>query len=148
MRFNRFLGNILAKALEKEAGGDKDDILLNEIFKAERLGKRDRIWVSDRFFFYLRHKLFFDEVSESVEELAKNIAMVFEEEPDENLTGKIEILKKKGTFSRLFNESFPDFLVNEINALYGKEAFEWFNSKAMTVLRTNLAKISRGELSE
>jgi len=148
MRFNRFLGNILATALEREAGGDKDDILLNEIFKAERLGKRDRIWVSDRFFFYLRHKLFFDEVSESVEELAKNIAMVFEEEPDENLTGKIEILKKKGTFSRLFNESFPDFLVNEINALYGKEAFEWFNSKAMTVLRTNLAKISRGELSE
>ena len=53
MRYNRFLGNILASALEKEAESDKYDILLNNIFKAERLGKRDRIWVSDRFFFYL-----------------------------------------------------------------------------------------------
>lgn len=148
MRFNRFLGNILAKALEKEAGGDKDDVLLNEIFKAERLGKRDRIWVSDRFFFYLRHKLFFDEVSENAEALVKNIAMVFEDEPDDNLSGKIEILKKNGTFGRLFNESFPDVLADGINAAYGQEAFEWFNSKAKTVLRTNLAKISRGELSE
>lgn len=148
MRFNRFLGNILATALEREAGGDKCDILLNEIFKAERLGKRDRIWVSDRFFFYLRHKLFFDEISENLEELAGNIAMVFEDEPDENLTKKIEALKKNGTSSRLFNESFPDFLINEINELYGPEAFEWFNSKAKTVLRTNSAKISRGELSE
>ena len=52
MRFNQFLGNILAAALERECSGDKYDILLNDIFKAKRLGKRDRILVSDRFFFY------------------------------------------------------------------------------------------------
>lgn len=148
MRFNQFLGNILAAALEKESCGDKYDILLNEIFKAKRLGKRDRIWVADRFFFYLRHKLFFDEVSENTESLAKNIAMVFENEPDEILAQKIENLKKRGVFEKLFNESFPEFLSNKIRSLYGSDAFLWFNSKAKTVLRTNLRKISREELSE
>lgn len=148
MRFNQFLGNILAAALEKESCGDKYDILLNEIFKAKRLGKRDRIWVADRFFFYLRHKLFFDEVSENTESLAKNIAMVFENEPDEILAQKIENLKKRGVFEKLFNESFPEFLSNKIRGLYGSDAFLWFNSKAKTVLRTNLRKISREELSE
>lgn len=148
MRFNQFLGNILAAALEKESCGDKYDILLNEIFKAKRLGKRDRIWVADRFFFYLRHKLFFDEVSENTESLAKNIAMVFENEPDEILAQKIENLKKRGVFEKLFNESFPEFLSNKIRSLYGSDAFSWFNSKAKTVLRTNLRKISREELSE
>ena len=148
MRFNQFLGNILAAALEKESCGDKYDILLNDIFKAKRLGKRDRIWVSDRFFFYLRHKLFFDEISENAESCAKNIAMVFEEEPDEILVQKIEVLKKNGTYDKLFNESFPEFLSNKIRSLYGCDAFSWFNSKAKTVLRTNLGKISRDELSE
>lgn len=148
MRFNQFLGNILAAALEKESCGDKYDILLNEIFKAKRLGKRDRIWVADRFFFYLRHKLFFDEVSENTESLAKNIAMVFENEPDEILAQKIENLKKRGVFEKLFNESFPEFLSDKIRSLYGSDAFSWFNSKAKTVLRTNLRKISREELSE
>ena len=148
MRFNQFLGNILASALERECSGDKYDILLNDIFKAKRLGKRDRIWVSDRFFFYLRHKLFFDEVSENTESLARNIAMIFENEPDEILSKKIEILQKNGTYDRLFNESFPDFLSNKIRSLYGSDAFFWFNSKARTVLRTNLWKISRDELSE
>ena len=148
MRFNQFLGNILATALERESCGDKYDILLNDIFKAKRLGKRDRIWVSDRFFFYLRHKLFFDKVSENTESLAKNIAMVFEEEPDENLSKKIEILQKNGTYDQLFNESFQEFLSNKIRTLYGSNAFSWFNSKARTVLRTNLRKISRNELSE
>ena len=148
MRFNQFLGNILAAALEKESCGDKYDILLNDIFKAKRLGKRDRIWVSDRFFFYLRHKLFFDEVSENAEICAKNIAMFFEDEPDEILAQKIEILRKNGTFGKLFNESFPEFLSNKIRSLYGKDAFSWFNSKAKTTLRTNLKKISRDVLSE
>ncbi len=148
MRYNQFLGNILAAALEKESCGDKYDIMLNEIFKAKRLGKRDRIWVSDRFFFYLRHKLFFDEVSENSEICAKNIAMIFEDEPDEILTEKIENLHKNGTYNRLFNESFPEFLSNKIRSLYGSDTFSWFNSKAKTVLRTNLRKISRDELSE
>ncbi|MBR6421580.1 RsmB/NOP family class I SAM-dependent RNA methyltransferase [bacterium] len=147
MRFNQFLGNILAAALERECSGDKYDILLNDIFKAKRLGKRDRIWVSDRFFFYLRHKLFFDEISENAEICAKNIAMVFENEPDENLSGKIEILQKNGTYDQLFNESFPEFLSNKIRSLYDSDAFGWFNSKARTVLRTNLRKISREDLS-
>ena len=148
MRFNQFLGNILAAALERQESADKYDILLNNIFKEKRLGKRDRIWVSDRFFFYLRHKLFFDEVSENTESLAGNIAMVFEDEPDENLSKKIEILQKNGTYDRLFNESFPEFLSNKIRRLYSSDAFSWFNSKARTVLRTNLRKISREELSE
>lgn len=148
MRFNQFLGNILSTALERQSEGNKYDILLNDIFKEKRLGKRDRIWVSDRFFFYLRHKLFFDEVSENPEICAKNIAMVFEDEPDEILSRKIEILRENGTYYKLFNESFPEFLANEIRSLYSKYAFEWFNSKAKTHLRTNLAKISRVELSE
>ena len=148
MRFNQFLGNILAAALERQNSGDKYDILLNGIFKMKRLGKRDRIWVSDRFFFYLRHKLFFDEISENVEVCAKNIAMIFEEEPDEILSKKIEILQKNGTYDKLFNESFPEFLSNKIRSLYDSDAFGWFNSKARTVLRTNLRKISRKELSE
>ncbi len=147
MRYNRFLGNILSSALERQSDGDKYDILLNTIFKAERLGKRDRIWVSDRFFFYLRHKLFFDEISENTEVLAKNIAMVFEDEPDEILAEKIKNLKKSGTYDQLFNESFPKILSNEIRTLYSGNAFEWFNSKAKTVLRTNLVRILRDELS-
>lgn len=147
MRFNQFLGNILSTALERQSDGDKYDILLNDIFKEKRLGKRDRIWVSDRFFFYLRHKLFFDGVSENSEICAKNIAMVFEDEPDETLSGKIENLKKSGTYGRLFDESFPEFLANEINKLNDTEVFSWFNSKAKTHLRTNLARISRVELS-
>lgn len=147
MRYNRFLGNILSSALERQSDGDKYDILLNNIFKEKRLGKRDRIWVSDRFFFYLRHKLFFDEVTKNSEICAKNIAMVFEDEPDEILAEKIKNLKKSGTYDQLFNESFPKILSNEIRTLYGENAFEWFNSKAKTVLRTNLVRILRDELS-
>ena len=148
MRFNQFLGNILASALEKQSSGDKYDVMLNSLLREKRLGKRDRIWVSDRFFFYLRHKLFFDEVSKNTGSLAKNIAMVFEDEPDVILAEKIETLQKNGTYDKLFNESFPDFLANKIRSLYGKETFPWFNSKAKTILRTNLAAISRDELSE
>ncbi len=74
--------------------------------------------------------------------------MVFENEPDEILAQKIENLKKRGVFEKLFNESFPEFLSNKIRSLYGSDAFLWFNSKAKTVLRTNLRKISREELSE
>ena len=147
MRYNCFLEEMLVKALSLVDSSDKCDILLNNLFKENKIGKRDRIWVRERFFFYLRHRLLFDEVSENVEELAKNTAMVFEDEPDEVLTSKIEFLRKNGRFDSLFNESFSDFLVNKINALYGKEAFFWFNSKAKTVLRTNLVKISRAELS-
>ena len=148
MRFNQFLGNILAGALERQNSADKYDILLNNIFKEKRLGKRDRIWVSDRFFFYLRHKLFFDKVSENSEICAKNIAMIFEDEPDEILVQKIKNLRENGTYNKLFNESSPQFLSNKIRTLYDNGAFSWFNSKARTVLRTNLRKISRNELSE
>ena len=148
MRFNRFLASLLQDVLSQADSLDKCDVLLNSICKANKVGKRDRIWLGDRFFFYLRHKFFFDEISENTEVLAKNIAMVFEDEADETLAEKIEILKEKGTYTKLFNESFPEILVNEIRSLYAENAFEWLNSKAKTHLRTNLARISRTELSE
>ncbi|MBP5405768.1 RsmB/NOP family class I SAM-dependent RNA methyltransferase [bacterium] len=147
MRYNRFLEEMLVKALLLVDSQDKCDILLNNLFKENKIGKRDRIWVRDRFFFYLRHRLLFDEVSESIGELAKNTAMFFEDEPDETLASKIEFLRKNGRFDSLFNESFSDFLISKISVLYGKNAFLWFNSKAKTVLRANLVKISRAELS-
>lgn len=149
MRYNRFLGTILSEALSASEGKDKSDILLNDIFKAKRVGKRDRIWVSDRFFYYLRHKYFFDEVSENYEDLAKNISMMFEDEADEELAVKIGRLKTEGMFDALFDESFPPILISNINKLFNNHGvFGWLNSKAHLTLRTNLRRISREELME
>jgi 16S rRNA (cytosine967-C5)-methyltransferase len=147
MRFNRFLEANLSDAVTGFSGSNlKADIFLNQFLKLRKIGKRDRLWVSDRFYYYLRRKLFFDEIS-SQSGLSKNIAMMFENEPDEDLLKKIEELKRTDSFEDLYNRSFSPFLRKRITECY-ENAFEWFNTKSKIAVRTNLQKIQRDKLLE
>ncbi len=147
MRFNRFLEANLLDAVTGFSGSNlKADIFLSQFLRSKKIGKRDRLWVSDRFYYYLRHKLFFDEIS-SLNTLPKNIAMMFENEPDEELLKRTEELKKTDAFEDLYNKSFSPFLKKRIDEYY-ENAFEWFNTKSKIAVRTNLRKIERDRLSE
>lgn len=147
MRINRFLEAELNEAIEGFfQKKDKADVFLNNRFKLKRLGKRDREWVRDRFYFYIRHKFLFEELKRIDGSKAKTVAMIFDNEPDDELSTQISALKNNGLYDRLFNQSFSEFLVEKIRDQFGESAFEWFNSKAETVIRTNLRKISRKDL--
>ncbi|HSW59723.1 MAG TPA: RsmB/NOP family class I SAM-dependent RNA methyltransferase [bacterium] len=143
MRFNRFLEAHLNDAIHGFSESNfKADIFLNQFLRSKKIGKRDRLWVSDRFYYYLRHKLFFDKIS-SDNTLSKNIAMMFENEPDDKLVEKITELKNINDFENLYNKSFSSFLQKRIGECYNENAFEWFNTKSKIVIRTNLHKIQR-----
>ncbi len=148
MRINLFLENELNGVIAGfSIKKDKADIFLSSRFKKNRLGKRDREWIRERFFFYIRHKLLFDKLDTNGVSTARTIAMIFDNEPDDELLIKISELKNNGLYDLLFNQSFSEFLVEKIFAQFGENAFGWFNSKAETVIRTNLLKISRKELA-
>ena len=141
MRFNRFLENSLKEALDNfDIENDKADIFLNRFLRNRRIGKRDREWIRERFFFYQRHKFLFDNLSGF--SLPHLIAMIYENELEPKLSEQLEKLKEKGTYQTLLDRSFPDFLRDRIE----DNMFKWLNSKAETVLRTNLLKISRENL--
>ena len=143
MRFNRFLEANLSEALTSFALSNlKADIFLGSFLRSKKIGKRDRLWVSDRFYFYLRHKFFFDEIS-TVTTIAKNIAMMFDNEPDEFLTEKTALLKSSDDFENLYNRSFSPFVKKRITEYYGDGSFNWFNTKSDITIRTNLKKIDR-----
>jgi len=143
MRFNRFLEANLNDAIHGFSESNfKADIFLNQFLRSKKIGKRDRMWVSDRFYYYLRRKLFFDKIS-SDNTLSKNIAMMFENEPDDKLAEKITELKNINDFENLYNKSFSFFLQKRIGECYSENAFEWFNTKSKIVIRTNLHKIQR-----
>lgn len=146
MRINQFLKNGLEGIIAGFSFKDRADIHLNAVFKKNRFGKRDRLWMRDRFYFYIRHKLLFDKLQKMGMPLAESIAMVFDNEPGIELSEILLKLKKSGEYDILFNRSFPAFLAERIVKMYGPEAFEWFNSKADTVIRTNFVKISREKL--
>jgi 16S rRNA (cytosine967-C5)-methyltransferase len=146
MRINQFLKNGLEGIIAGFSFKDRADLYLNAVFKKNRFGKRDRLWMRDRFYFYIRHKLLFDKLKELGRPLAESIAMMFDNEPDNELSEVLLKLKDSGEYEVIFNRSFPPFLADRIKELYGTEAFEWFNSKAETVIRTNFIKISREKL--
>lgn len=146
MRINQFLKNGLESIIAGFSFKDRADIYLNTYFKKSRLGKRDRLWMRDRFYFYVRHKLLFDELEKDGLSLTESIAMVFDNEPDAALSGVLNRLKSGDEYDFLFNRSFPAFLADRIMEMYGAEAFEWFNSQAGTGIRTNFIKISREKL--
>lgn len=146
MRINQFLKNGLDGIISGFSFKDRADLHLNTVFKKNRFGKRDRLWMRDRFYFYIRHKLLFDKLREMGMPLAESIAMMFDNEPGIELSEILLKLKKSGEYDILFNRSFTAFLAERIIKMYGPEAFEWFNSKADTVIRTNFAKISREKL--
>ena len=147
MRYNRFLESHLLNILNNfDAGKDKADIFLKKYFKGTNLGKRDRTWIRDRFFFYMRHRLLFDRIMEMRTDLCVVIAMLYENEPDEELNKLIDEIKKKGEFDILFDHSFPIFLKNKIKEMYGDKYYKWFNSQSEIVLRTNFRKIEKETL--
>lgn len=148
MRFNRFLeANLLDAVTGFSASNLKADLFLSQFLRSKKIGKRDRLWISDRFYYYLRHKLFFDKIS-SLNTLPKNIAMMFENEPDDELLKKREELKKTGDFEDLYNRSFSSFLKKRIAGYYKENVFEWLNTKSKIAARANLHKIQRDILLE
>ncbi|MGI6394969.1 MAG: RsmB/NOP family class I SAM-dependent RNA methyltransferase [bacterium] len=139
MRFNQFLETNLNGAIEEvKRAGLKADIFLNRFLKSKKIGKRDRAWLSDRFYFYFRHKLFFDELSSK--NPAKEVAMVFENELSLELKEKIERLKENNLFDELFYKSCTPFLRKKIEESYSADFFKWLNTKSKVVIRANLKK--------
>jgi len=148
MRYNLFLGNHLISAIKGFFNETlKADIYLKKYFRSTNLGKRDRTWVRERFFFYIRHRYYFDFISETRSDLSKVISMTYDNEPDPSLQITVDEIKTSGQYELLFDQSFPTFLVQKIRNLYGNKFFKWFNSQGETVLRTNSNKISRSELA-
>lgn len=142
MRFNRFLKDNLNDAVRLFDPSRKADLFLKSFCSERRIGKRDRVWLGDRFFFYQRHRLFFDRLAGGSDELAEIIAKFYENELDESLSARIEKLKGSGEFDALFNRSFPQFLAERIGSRFGESAFLWFNSKPAVHIRVNIAKTS------
>ena len=148
MRYNRFLENALGDALSSfEPGTDKADIFLNRFLKNRRIGKRDREWIRDRFFFYFRHKLIFEKLHGF--SLPHLIAMLYDNESEQELQIQLDNLKKTGKFNTFFYESFPEFLKRNIEESFNNtEIYKWLNTKAKTILRANLLKIDRARLKK
>jgi hypothetical protein len=114
MRFNRFLeANLLDAVTGFSASNLKADLFLSQFLRSKKIGKRDRLWISDRFYYYLRHKLFFDKIS-SLNTLPKNIAMMFENEPDDELLKKREELKEPLILKNFITEVFRLFSKKEL----------------------------------
>lgn len=146
MRFNRFLKDNLNDAVRLFDPLRRADLFLKSFCSERRIGKRDRAWLGDRFFFYHRHKLLFDRLADDPEELAEIVSEFYEDELDDGLKAKVAELKKSGGFDALFNRSFPEFLAARIESRFGGSAFSWFNSKPAVHLRVNTAKTSVGEV--
>lgn len=146
MRFNRFLKENLNDAVRLFDPSGRADLFLKSFCSERRIGKRDRIWLADRFFFYHRHKFLFDSLADDPEKLAEIVSEFYEDELDDGLKAKVGELEKSGGFDALFNRSFPQFLTGRIEARFGGGAFSWFNSKPAVHLRVNTAKYLVGEV--
>ena len=147
MRYNRFLENALNNALDDfRPDRDKADVFINRFLRNRRVGKRDREWIRDRFFYYFRHKLIFEKLFRF--SLPHLIAMLFDNEPEPKLKDQLDNLRNTGKFEDLFNKSFPEFLKENIAETFNDDVFRWLNSKAETTLRTNLLKTDRTTLKK
>jgi 16S rRNA C967 or C1407 C5-methylase (RsmB/RsmF family) len=148
MRFNRFLENHLTNIIARfGTENTKGDIFLNNYFKNTNLGKRDRNWLRERFFYYLRYKFFVEKISVRTGKIASVISMLHDDEPDEKLKEILNKPEDKGELEHLKNWSFNQFLYKNIKSYYGNDSHLWFNSKAETIIRANFKKIVRKELS-
>jgi len=148
MRYNRFLGTALDDAIaEFSKKNDKADMFLKQFLRYRKIGKRDREWVRDRFFFFLRHKLLFKNLEGF--NLSHMISMVYDDEPEEALKVQIDNLKDSGEYDKLFYFSFTKYLKAKIDETTEDiNVFKWLNVKPETTIRTNLQKTTRNDLKK
>lgn len=148
MRYNRFLGTALDDAIaEFSTRNDKADMFLKQFLRYRRIGKRDREWIRERFFFFLRHKLLFKNLEGF--NLSHMISMVYDDEPEEALKIQIDALKISGEFNNLYDRSFTKYLNEKIDELTDNaNVLKWLNFKPETTIRTNLQKTTRVDLKK
>jgi len=148
MRYNKFLEAALSDAIAEFATrNDKADMFLKQFLRYRRIGKRDREWIRERFFFFLRHKLLFQKLHGF--NLPHRISMVYDNEPEQGLQDQIDDLKDSGEYDELFNRSFTKYLNSKIDETSkDSNVFKWLNIKAETTIRANFLKISREDLKK
>lgn len=148
MRYNKFLEAALNDAISEFATrNDKADMFLKQFLRYRRIGKRDREWIRERFFFFLRHKLLFNKLHGF--NLPHRISMIYDNEPEQGLQDQIDDLKYSGEYDNLFNRSFTKYLNLKLDEVAkNPDIFKWLNNKAETTIRTNLLKISREDLKK
>ena len=148
MRYNRFLGTALDDAIaEFSTKNDKADMFLKQFLRYRRIGKRDREWIRERFFFFLRHKLLFMELHGF--SLSHLISMVYDDEPEEAVKIQIDALKNSGEFDNLYDRSFTKYLNEKIDeSTYNSNILKWLNAKSETTIRVNLQKTTRADLKK
>ncbi len=147
---NRFLTARLDEAVETFLGtGDKADRMLRQICRDHRLGKRDRAWLYERFFFFVRRR-YFVEFFEGYTERSEVICRLFESELDDGMKRRLDdfrILPKEEKHRLVM--SYPSFLDREIEGRFESQApgiRRWLNRRAETIVRVNTKRTSRQKL--
>lgn len=146
-RINHFLLTHLQEVVEQFfTTKEKSDRLLRAYFRKHRIGKRDRGWLSDRFYMFMRHRYLFEYIGENCDVSAYEAVAEFcagwVSAPSEK---EYETLWKEGQFASLFH-SFPDWFIKKITDSYGEKTasvLAWLDQKASVTVRANRKQMSR-----
>ncbi len=126
----------------------KADRLLSNLFREEHLGSRDRAWIRDRFYFYIRHKLWVDILCEYYpERRAEAVHALFTEETPEWLSSaQMAISQLPAQEQDRIRLGYPDWLAEQAGQVYGRDAVDtlhWLDGRAPTTLRINPLKMDK-----
>lgn len=153
MFVNRFLLKWLDEVIlifsEKK---DRAPLLLSRYFRDNKTGQRDRLWISDRFYFYLRHKYLVNVLKNDHESPAESVCRLFSEKNPEEFVNRLRLFSQmQDSEKEKAFESFPPFLRKELLRVFpekNRKIMKWFNSKSFPVIRTNTVKTDRDSLKE
>ncbi len=126
----------------------KADRLLSQLFREERTGSRDRPWLRDRFYYYIRHRLTIHVLCrDTPERRAEATHFLYGDElPDWLNAARQSLEGLDGDEALRISLNYPDWLVSEARLSYRDQAesmLHWMNGRAPTTLRVNPLKMDR-----
>ncbi len=153
MFVNRFLlkwlNEVISIFSEKK---DRAPLILDRYFKKNRTGRRDRLWIRERFYFYLRYRYLVNRLKNDNESPAESVCRLFSEKNPEEYINRLRLfLQMQEDEKEKVFESFPPFLRKELLKTFPEEhrkVMKWFNAKSFPVIRTNPVKIDRDSLKK
>ncbi len=146
-RINRFLLDhlsfLLLRFVREQEKGDR---LLSLYFRRQKIGKRDRLWLRERFYLFVRHRFLFERLSElcSVSS-AEVVAEWAAGRLSSHCVTHYRHLKEEERFFALYH-SFPRWFSRRLFRFRPESSallLPWLNSKAAVVLRINRQKTDR-----
>ncbi len=147
---NSFLLSNLSELIgEFEETFPKADRLLKLRFRSKRMGSRDRTWIRNRFYYYIRHRRLIQTLcQDSSENLAQASHFLHSKKNDIDFPEWLEIAMEEFTLlsvdeQKRINLGFSDFWITEAQSVYGDQVLDildWLNGRATTTIRINPLK--------